>query len=73
MTSSTIIAIILLLVFTFVMGAITSYLAMTNKPDGLFVVNLYDIDEDPFKLQIDVPLEEIPDMKYLIFKIRKIQ
>ncbi len=58
-----------------VIGIIVSFLAWTffKVPDGYFFVNLVNPEDEMFKMQIDVPLEDLPKAKYLIFKVKKIQ
>ena len=54
----------------FLIGNVFTSLYLTRKPDGYFFVNLTDPEDEMFKLQIDVPLEQIPKEKRLIFKVK---
>lgn len=59
----------------YVIGLLVAYFMrrFIRKPDGYFIVNLVNPEEEMFKMQIDVPLEELPNTKYLIFQVKKIQ
>ncbi len=57
----------------FLMGCIFSTWRMTRRLDGRFFVNLTDPEDEMFRMQIDIPLEQLPDAKYLIFKVEKTQ
>ena len=57
----------------FVLGMLYVEFMYYRKPDGYFIVNLVNPEDEMFKMQIDVPLEELPKAKYLIFKVRKVQ
>lgn len=57
----------------FILGSMYSTLTAKKNIDGLFIVNLSDPNDETFKLQIHTPLEKIPDAKYLIFKVKKVQ
>ncbi len=65
--------ILLTLLAVFLLGIAAAYRAMTKKPDGIFYINLTDPIEETMKLQIDVPIEDIPNQKYLILKVQKTQ
>lgn len=56
-------------------GMLAAYLTWTffKIPDGYFFVNLTNPEDEMFKMQIDIPLEQVPDAKYLIFKVKKVQ
>lgn len=54
----------------FLIGSVFTSLYLTRKPDGYFFVNLTNPEDEMFKLQIDVPLEQIPKEKRLIFKVK---
>lgn len=73
MTEGAIVCAILILIAGFILGMIHARNIMTKKPDGIFYLNLSDPNEETMKLQIDVPIEEIPRQKYLIFRIQKTQ
>ena len=59
----------------YVIGSLVAYILwrFVRKPDGYFIVNLVNPEDEMFKLQIDVPLEELPKVKYLIFRVKKVQ
>lgn len=59
----------------YVIGCLVAYILwrFVRKPDGYFIVNLVNPEDEMFKLQIDVPLEELPKVKYLIFRVRRVQ
>ena len=63
----------LLALWGFIFGMLHAKNIMTKKPDGIFYMNLENPNEDTMKLQIDVPIEEIPKQQYLIFRIQKTQ
>lgn len=65
------IGVITLLFIGFLIGYIFAARKMTKNPDGVFMVNLDDPDEEVFKLRIDLAVEEIPNTKYMIFKVQK--
>ncbi len=66
--------ILLLLIMGFLIGLIFSLVCwVSRRPDGYFFVNLTDPNDEMFKMQIDVPLEELPAADYLIFKVKKTQ
>lgn len=73
MTTSVGVLVILLIGCT--IGMLAAYLAWTffKIPDGYFFVNLVNPEDEMFKMQMDIPLEQVPDAKYLIFKVKKIQ
>jgi len=73
MTEGAIVCAILILIAGFILGMVHARNIMTKKPDGIFYMNLSDPNEESMRLQIDVPIEEIPKQKYLIFKIQKTQ
>lgn len=54
-------------------GALIAYRETVRRPDGYFFVNLINPNDEMFKMQIDIPLEKMPEAKYLIFKVKKIQ
>lgn len=63
------------LLIGYIIGLLVAYFLhrFVRKPDGYFFVNLINPNDEVFKMQIDVPLEELPNVKYLIFKVKKIQ
>lgn len=63
------------LLIGYVVGCLVAYISwrFARKPDGYFVVNLVNPEDEMFKMQIDIPLEDLPNAKYLIFKVKKIQ
>ena len=63
----------LLSLLSFILGMVHARGIRTKKPDGIFYINLTNPTEESMKLQIDVPIEELPKQKYLIFKIKKTQ
>ena len=63
----------LLSLLMFILGMVHAKNIMTKKPDGIFYMNLENPNEETMRLQIDVPIEEIPRQKYLIFRIKKTQ
>ena len=66
--------ILLLLIMGFLIGLIFSFVCwVARRPDGYFFVNLTNPNEEMFKMQIDIPLEELPAADYLIFTVRKTQ
>ena len=70
MTSTT-----LALLIGYIFGCLVTNLLwrFVRRADGYFFVNLVNPEDEMFKMQIDVPLEKLPDAKYLIFKVKKIQ
>lgn len=63
----------LLALLMFILGMIHAKNIITKKPDGIFFVNLSDPEADTFRMQIDVPVEDIPGQKYLVLKVQKTQ
>jgi hypothetical protein len=58
----------------FLLGILASkFHADTKKPDGYFFINFVNPEDELFKLQIDVPIEELPNTKRLIFRVKKMQ
>ena len=57
----------------FIMGCIFATWRMRRRLDGRFFVNLTNPEDEMFRMQIDIPLEQLPDAKYLIFKVEKTQ
>lgn len=59
----------------YVIGCLVAYILwrFIKRPDGYFFVNLVNPEDEMFKMQIDIPLEDLPNAKYLIFKVKKIQ
>ena len=75
MTNSFTFAVIVAVIFLIGIGigALIAYVQFINRPDGYFFVNLINPEDEMFKMQIDIPLEDLPEVKYLIFKVKKIQ
>lgn len=73
MTERAIVCAILILIAGFILGMIHARNIMTKKPDGIFYLDLMNPNEETMRLQIDIPIEEIPHQKYLIFRIQKTQ
>lgn len=71
MTEGAIVCAILILIAGFILGMVHARNIMTKKPDGIFYLDLMNPNEETMRLQIDVPIEEIPKQKYLIFRIQK--
>ncbi len=63
----------LLALLMFILGMVHARNIMTKKPDGIFYLDLMNPNEETMRLQIDVPIEEIPNQQYLIFRIQKTQ
>ena len=61
----------LTVVIAFAAGLNYAIWRIRRKPDGVFLVNFSNPEDDMFKMRIDVPIEAIPEAKYLIFKIEK--
>ena len=57
----------------FLMGCDFATWRMKRRLDGRFFVNLANPEDEMFRMQIDIPLEQLPDAKSLIFKVEKIQ
>lgn len=57
----------------FILGMVYTYFMYFRKLDGIFLVNLTNPNEEMFKMQIDIPLEDLPNAKYLIFQVKKVQ
>jgi len=66
---------ILMLFAAYLLGCVVTYAItmynMNRNPDGIFYVNLDDPNDDFFRLQIDLAVEQIPDAKFLLFKVVK--
>ena len=59
----------------YIIGSLVAYILwkFVRRPDGYFLVNLVNPEDEMFKMQIDIPLEDLPKAKYLIFRVRKVQ
>ena len=63
------------LLIGYALGSLIAYILwrFVKRPDGYFLVNLVNPEDEMFKMQIDIPLEDIPKAKYLIFRVKKVQ
>lgn len=63
------------LLIGYALGSLIVYILwrFVKRPDGYFLVNLVNPEDEMFKMQIDIPLEDIPKAKYLIFRVKKVQ